>query len=299
MLAFVGAFVIALSVLGQVFLPDRLLETPLDAAVRQTMEGDGVVAGETVPVRVTTASTVDPARSSRDVASWSRSTCTVITTDPDTPSCMSSAESEGRLLGAALDDFATDRLTGAAVNDPARLPPEAVPHEGQVVRWPAHAQKKSYPFWYPAAGTAVETRFDRTERVGGLSCYVYVAELDRQSLTSADGLFAGYLSGTVELWVEPLTGTVVRERDDVTRTAGPPASLTVESTEASVKRMTDSAHDLRDRVHLLTETLPLVGYAVGGVLLVGAVLLTLRGNRRPASTGRHSGPRSSLPADEV
>ena len=299
MLAFIGAFVVAISVLGQVFLRDRLLETPLDAAVQQTMEGDAQVAGESVPVRVTTVSTVDPARSGRDVASWSRSTCAVVTTRPSTPNCMSSAESDGRLLGASLDDFATDRRTGAAVNDPAHLPPEALAHEGQVVSWPSDARRKTYLFWYPPAGAAVATHYDRTERVGGLSCYVYAAELDLQPLTSADGLFAGYLSGTVELWVEPLTGTVVRERDDVTRTAGRPASLTVESTDTSVEVMVDAARDLRDRVHLLTWTLPLLGYVVGGVLLVVASVLVLLHARRPSPAGRHSSPRPSLPADQV
>ncbi|GAA4720814.1 porin PorA family protein [Nocardioides conyzicola] len=296
-LAFAAAFVIAVSVLGQVYLKDRLLETPLDASVQRTLEGDAVVAGETETVRVTRSSSVDPARSDGSIASWRRSTCTVITSGA-TPDCLSSSESDGRLLRATLDDVATDRRTGAAVNDPANLPPDALPHEGQVERWPADAQKKSYLYWYEPAATGIETTFDRTDRVDGLLCYVYVADLDSLRTSAPDGQFAGYLGGTVELWVEPLTGTIVRERDDLSPTAGKVSRLTVESTADNVKTLTGEAADLRDRVRLLTHTLPLVGYAVGLVLLAAAFALLLLGRREDAR-GKHSAPRPSLPADHV
>lgn len=296
-LAFAAAFVIAVSVLGQVYLKDRLLETPLDSSVQRTLEGDAVVAGKTETVRVTRQSSVDTARSDSSVASWRRSTCTVITSG-STPDCLSSAESDGRLLRATLDDVATDRRTGAAVNDPANLPPDAQPHEGQVERWPADAQKTSYLYWYEPAGAGITTKFDRTERVDGLACYVYVATLDDLPLTASDGQFGGYLGGTVELWVEPSTGTIVRERDDVTPTTGNVSRLTVESTDDTVRELAGDAKDLRAKVRLFTVTLPLVGYAVGGVLLVVAFVLLLR--RRPeAAPGKHSAPRPSLPADHV
>ncbi|MDF1603141.1 porin PorA family protein [Nocardioides sp. YIM 152315] len=297
MLAFVGAFVIAVAVLGQTFLPDRLLETPLDAAHHRTMEGDAEVAGRTVPVRVSRVATVDDARSDGDVATWRRLTCAVVVEPVGTPDCLSSKDSDGRLLEATLDDIATDRRTGAAIDDPEYVPPDAQPRSGQVERWPSDARRADYSYWYEPAGAAIETAYDGTEEIGGVSCYRYVAELAGQSSATDTGEFAGYLSGTVTLWVEPSTGTIVRQAEDVRRSAGSPARITVESTAATVQAMADNARDLRDRVEMLTGTLPLVGYPVGVVLLLLAGVMVKP--RRPRLPGQRRRAAESLPTYRV
>ena len=298
-LAFVGAFVIAVSVLGQTFLPDRLLDTPLDAALHWTLEGDADLAGETVPVRVTRVATVDDSRSDGEVATWRRLTCAVVVRSSGTPDCLSSKDSDGRLLAATIDDIATDRSTGAAVDEPANLPPDAQPRSGQVERWPSDARRTSYSYWYEPAGAAVDTAYDGTEEIDGLSCYRYVATLTDQPVAAVSGDPGGSLTGTVTLWVEPFTGTIVRQAEDVRRSTGSPARLTVESTGTTVRTMADDARDLRDRVQLLTQTLPRVGYAAGAVLLLVAALVVVRLPRRVRLSSRRSGGWRSFPADRV
>ena len=77
---------------------------------------------------------------SRTRAAWSRTRAT------STTACRPTTRRTG-WSRPRTDDFATDRITALAVNDPQYLPADAAPHEGLINKWPFEAEKKTYPYW--------------------------------------------------------------------------------------------------------------------------------------------------------
>ena len=107
---------------------------------------------------------------------------------------------------ADVDVFATDRVTGLAVND-KNLPPEATPHDGLVNKFPFDVEKKSYPFWDGTVGRAVNVVYDGTVTLDGIETYKFPNTVEDEPIDVAEGVPGTYTNVTV--YVEPMTGSII------------------------------------------------------------------------------------------
>lgn len=287
-LAFMGAFLLVIGVLGQTYASNKLRKTPLDVNSVTHLTGTATLNGpdgqEKFPVRVTSTTKSDTAKSDDAVVVFKNSSC-VVRDEGDVPDCVSNDDPDGRLLTASTDDFATDRETALAVNSPKYLPSAAVKHSGVVNKWPFDAQKKTYPYWSGTVGDAVDAIYDRTEKIDGLDAYVYKVDISDAPIEVADGV-KGLYSDSIEIFIDPTTGAIVNQTSKQARTledGTPVLALDVGFTDAQVKSDVSEAKSNTSKLKLVTETVPLVGYVVGIPALVVGVTMLVLGTRRRRS----------------
>ncbi|NUT10697.1 MAG: DUF3068 domain-containing protein [Nonomuraea sp.] len=172
--------------------------------------------------------------------------------------------------------------------------------QGQIYKFPFDTEKKTYQVFNSSAGKAFDARFVGEEQVNGLSTYKFeqtVPETKTQTLnapaawfgmgTSGDVQLNRFYSGTVTYWIEPTTGAPVRQeqvrnevlksQDGIERSKAFVA--TAKMTDDTVKGLVDSASEGKSQITLIRTTLPIVLGVLGVVLLVGGLLLALRGRR--------------------
>ncbi|MGZ4496131.1 MAG: DUF3068 domain-containing protein [Nocardioides sp.] len=293
-LAFVGAFLVVLAVLAQAYAPGALKKTPIDVNTTTRLEGtaslpDSTGAVQQIPVKAFSITHTDSAKSTGDVVVFQNFSCLVKDIgDPTT--CVSADDPQDRLINASTDTFATDRVSAEAVNDPKYLPADAVPHEGLVNKWPFDSQKRTYKYWDSTLGKTVDATYDHTEKVNGLECYVYVAQVNDAPTEITAGVQGTYTS-TTQFFIEPLTGAIINQVQHQVRNDSDGKvflDLTLGFTKSQLKEMTDDVGKQASQLNLLTKTVPVVGYAVGiPMLLVGLGLLLL---------GRDKGEGPAAPA---
>jgi hypothetical protein len=291
-LAFVGGFLVVLAILAQTYAPGALMKTPLDvdnathlSGTAQLSDGNELVS---TPVKAVSVTRTDSEKSDGDVAVFSNSSCLVKDVG-DVGDCVSSDDPENRLVSASTDNFATDRVTGLAVNDPTYLPPDAAPHEGLINKWPFESEKKDYPYWNADLGTSIPAVYDRTETLEGLETYVYVATIEDADVEVAEGV-PGKLDSTTEIWIEPTTGSIqnqVAHREQSMADGTPVIILDLAFTDEQLQATADDVRGQVTALKALDGVVPLVGYLVGiPMLLIGLALLLLnrKGPETPVET---------------
>lgn len=288
LLGFLGGFLVMVALLAQFYAPGQLMRTPLDVDSTTHLSGDATVGSEPRgPVLATSVTRADSAKSDGDVVVFVNSACLVKDVGSP-PNCVSADDPQKRLLSASVDNFATDRKTGQAVNDPKYLPPDATPHRGLVNKWPFDAQKQTYPYWDGTANAAGNAVYDGETTLQGLKVYKYRAQVPQTPIDVAAGVKGTYTTDT-EIYVEPRTGAIVntvqhqeRLADDGSNVLNLDLAFTSSQEKSSVK----DAISNKDKLDLVTKTVPLIGFVVGIPLLIAGIALTLLANRRE-STPRH------------
>ena len=191
------------------------MKTPLDVDTHQRRSAAAQLADGTArstPVKAWSVTHANSEQSDDDVVVFQNSSC-LVKDEGGIDDCVSADDPEERLLSASTDNFATDRVTAVAVNDPDYLPAEAVEHEGLVNKWPFESEQKTYPYWDGLIGAAVDAEFDRTDggrRPRGLRLH------GRRSTTRrsrSPRTCPGTYDDDKEIWVEPLTGAIVNQVD--------------------------------------------------------------------------------------
>lgn len=276
-----GGFLVGLAVLAWLWIPGEVKNTPLDVDTTTILAGEATLADDIFPVQVTSVTRVDSEASDDDVVVFENSTC-VVRDVGDPPACVDADDPQERLLTASVDNFATDRSTALAVNDPDYLPAEAVPHEGLVNKWPFDAEKKDYPYWDGTSGEAVVARYDGATTIDGLPVYRYVVEIDDVPIELTEGVTGTY-STTKTIYVEPETGSVVKqgeEQERVTDEGDNFLSLDIEFTDEQVESSVEEAKDGRSQLRLITNTVPLIAVLLGIPLLLLGWFLIWRGGSR-------------------
>lgn len=285
-----------LGILAQIYAPGQLMKTPLDvnqtthlSGTAQLSDGESLVS---TPVNAVSITHTDSAKSDGDVVVFSNSTC-LVKAEGDVGNCVSSDDPQNRLIQASTDNFATDRVSGLAVNDPKYLPADAQPHEGLVNKWPFDAEKKTYPYWSGDVGKAVPAVYDRTEKVEGLECYVYVVTLTDVPIDI--GGAPGTLNSTASIYVEPVTGAIQNQVQHVEQSMADGTKVAIIDLAFTPEQLKQSYDDVAPQVkqlNLLVKTVPLVGYLVGiPLLLIGIALLVLgRKNDGDTSGKPHKKP---------
>jgi hypothetical protein len=280
-LAGLGGFLTTLALLAQFYAPGALMKTPIDVDSTTYAEGEAAVGSDpAAPVKGTQKTRSDSAKSTDDVVVFVSSSCLVYDRG-DVPECVSADDPDKRLITADVENFATDRVTAEAVNDPKYLPPEAtVEYEGLVNKWPFDVEKKTYPYWDGTAEQVIDAEFAGTEDIDGVETYKFNAVIADAPIVLTEGVDGTY-SNDKTIWVEPVTGSIVNQvyhQERVTEDGDNFLTLDLAFTDEEVQASIDDARESRDQVGLVRDTVPLIGYIIGiPALLIGLVLIVRGG----------------------
>lgn len=284
-LSVLGGFLILVALLGMFYAPGALMKTPLDVDNETQLSGTAELSGDTLPVKAWSTTFTDSEKSDDDVVVWVNSSCLVLD-EGDIDGCVSADDPQERLLSATTDNFASDRNTALAVNDPKYLPAEAEPHEGLINKWPFESEKKTYPYWDALVGDTVDAVYDRTEEVQGLETYVYTVSISDAPIELTDGV-PGTYDDEKEIWVEPVTGAIVDQSDSQVRLDEEGEvflALDISFTDDEVSESVADADKNAGLLTLVTRTVPLIGFIVGiPMALIGIALLVMARRKEHAA----------------
>lgn len=209
---------------------------------------------------------------------------------------------DGTLISTTTQTACVDRHTGAAVNPcpSARLDTDAgVRFTGQQFGFPIGTGRQDYDVYDPTARRAAPARYLSEERINGVTTYLFEQQVPQTVIgrRSVGGKLVGLAAGTTvtadvvysasrTLWVEPVSGTVVKTADEVDQFLRGPgrsdrgATLlrgVLLSDDDTVTQQTARAADSRATIELVRWQAPSALGAVGVVLVaVGLVLLRRR-----------------------
>jgi hypothetical protein len=278
-LAGLGGFLVMLAILAKFYAPGQLMRTPIDVDSTTNASGEAAVgSSSTEAVKGTQLTRANSAKSDDDVVVFVSSSCLIFDRD-EAPSCVNADDPDERLISASVDDFATDRVTALAVNDPKYLPATAVEHEGLQNKWPFDVEKKTYPYWDDTANQVVNADYDGTETIDGVETYKFHAVIADAPIEVTDGVQGTYSKDTT-IWIEPVTGSFVNlsyHMQQTTDTGDNFITLDLAYTEDEVKDSLADAKSSRDKLNLVRNTVPLIGLIAGIPLLLVGLFLTARG----------------------
>ncbi len=285
-LAGLGGFLVMLAILAKFYAPGQLMKTPLDVDSTTNAAGQAAVGdGATEPVKGTQLTRADSAKSDGDVIVFVSSSCLIFDRD-NAPSCVNADDPDQRLITAGVDNFATDRKTAMAVNDPKYLPPDATPRDGLQNKWPFDVEKKTYPYWDDNVNQVVDATYEGTEDVDGIEAYKFHAVVSEVPYEVTDGVQGTYSKDST-IWIEPVTGSFVKlsyHMEQTTNTGDNFITLDLAYTEDEVADSVKDAKSSRDKLNLVRNTVPLIGFIVGIPLLVIGLVLTGRGGKKKPAT---------------
>jgi hypothetical protein len=226
--------------------------------------------------------------------------------------------SSGHVVTASSQQIALDRKTGVYADwDGAWVDSgdgeQPAPFTGHSYKLPFNAQQQAYPFWDDQLGEALDIEFVGEEEVSGLTAYKYEHTIpeteiayDPDTLELLRAVLGGgsgdiFYSNTRTIWVEPVTGQFLNVREQPTLEfrggEGDPVTLLsgdFQYTEQTKIEAANTIADNRDKIMLVSNTLP-IGAGAGGVVLlvVGIILIVTSGPRRsaeaPAPAGAFAG----------
>jgi DUF3068 family protein len=300
----IGYFLLSLGLLGvflglfaKFYIVPRVKKIPTDFYFREVSEGTGTYLdpgqdfAQVGPVRVrnVTIQRGDPESSTNAVAAWDQFASTF------------DVENKHE-LSYDIDRLTLDRSTAASVNCCGQNERRT---GSLTVLFPIGTERKSYPFWDDNAEKGYPAEYKETTTVDGLTVYRFhqsVQPLQINHLGLPGSLFGQpdlgpsvqlkwMYSGETDIWVEPVTGGIVKASQHADQWLVAPNGkrvLTVATIDAgwddpTVQAAVDQASDQKSQLQLLQTTLPLAGPIVGIVLIVVAILL-LGGIARPRTS---------------
>jgi Porin PorA len=284
-----GAFLLITGILAITYAPGVVKKTPLDVDTTTIYEGQAAKldpltgAFDTKPAYAIRHTQADSKKSDDDTVLMVENACAVFDTG-GAQVCVNGNDPD--LITATTDIFATDRVTAEAV-DSNELPPDAVPHEGLINKFPFDVEKKTYPFWDGDVGSAVDIDFKGEETLFGLDTYefsytikdvpILIAPDDPE--TPADDSIPGTYDNVVTVNVDPKTGSIVKSGQDQQQyleDGTPAADVQLTQTDDSVKEAVDEAKSAGTMLTILLTVVPIVGIGGGLLCLLGGVLMILR-----------------------
>lgn len=299
-----GVFGLVLAAGLRFYAPSRAEKTPLNLDIKLVSTGPATVLNtatgqvEQTNLIATRYVRTDSAASNSDVTVVQESLCIVRDTD-NPPSC-GTDKTDPRILDISTDRVAADRKSGESVNDPKYGEnvngDTSVKHVGLSYKWPFHAKKQTYKFFDPVSKQAPDARFIGTEKLAGLNLYKYQADINNIDLPlDAEGTIPGKYSDSRTVWIDPVTGVIVKGEEHQVRTLAdgtPAVETTLTFNQDAINYQAKQAKDGRHKITLLTVILPLVALVLGIVLLIAGVLV-LRGD--PARRAEPPAPAAAEP----
>jgi hypothetical protein len=292
-LVLIGVFCLVLAALLRFYAPGKAEKTPLNLNIRQVATGPAKLLNtstgklDDVNLIATRHVRTDSVLSDSKVTVVQETLC-LVKDIGNPPECVSDQDAQQRLVSFTTDKVAADRKTAESVNDPkygTNINGDTqAQHVGLSYKFPFNAKKQSYKFFDPVSGQSPDAQYQGTEKLEGLKLYKYEASIDNIDLPVGQGI-PGKYSDVRTVWVDPVTGVIVKGIEHQTRTLadGTPAlDTTLTFDDASIKYQAKQAKDGRAKINLLTVYLPLILLVVGLLAIAGAIVL-LRGDNRPVS----------------
>jgi hypothetical protein len=266
------------------------LNIPIIATGPAQLYNSGTGQLESVQLRADRNVSVDSQASDSKNVVVSETLCIVIQRD-NPPPCVSATDPRLLPNTPSSDRVAADRKTAEAVNDPKYGGNvdgnTSIKHVGLTYKWPFHAKKKTYQFFNPDVGLASPATYEGKEKINGLTLYKYVCVTPKVEAPVFQDI-PGYYTDTRTVWIDPVTGTIVKGNEHQVRQfrggaldGQTAADLNLTFDNATIKYQTKKAKDGRDQIELASFWLPLAGLLVGVLALTGGVLLLLAGRRQP------------------
>jgi hypothetical protein len=284
-----GAFLLVAGILAVTWVPGMVKKTPLDVDTTTIYEGQAAKldpltgAFDTKPAYALRYTLADSKKSSDDTVLMVENACAVFDTG-GAHVCVNGNDPD--LITATTDIFAEDRVTALAVDD-KNLPPDAVPHEGLINKFPFDVQKKTYPFWDGDVGKAVDIDYVGTKNLFGMDTYEFqytvkdvpINIADDDPETPADDTIPGTYDNVVTVFVDPKTGSIVKSGQDQQQfleDGTPAADVVLTQTDASVKEAVDDAKEAGTQLTILLTVVPIVGFVGGLLCILGGIALLMR-----------------------
>lgn len=299
-----GAFLVAAGLVAYFWAPDLILKTPQAVDNTTYLSGEAtklnLSTGEQddLPIKVTSITLTDTKRSTDTVNAWVNNVCVVVD-EGNPPDCID--KKDERLVQASTDIFATDRVTGESVDDPATYLSglDYTATTGLVNKFPFDTQKQTYQYWDPTLGAAVPATYEGTTDIDGLEVYEFHMLIDEQTIEIADGVEGTYTLDKT-MWIEPVTGAIIDQSQHDVRTLEDGTNaldMQIRFTDDTVKLGVDDANTNLSGINLITKTVPLIGFIAGPILILLGVLLLVRARRKPeAATTETPAPKATTPA---
>lgn len=271
-----GGFFLTVALLALVWVPGQVKKTPLDIDSLTVLAGEASYLGsDRDVVKATSRNVVDGPASTGDVVVFTTFTCLMWNPDGTAPDCVSGEGDDSALINAGTDNFATDRSTALSVADQeAYVGANATPHEGLVNKFPFDVEQETYPFWDGILDRAVDAVFSGEEEIDGLATYKFVLTVDGEPAEISSGI-NGVYSTTKTMWVDPRTGSIIRQTE-VQQREMPDGSSALDMelafTEETVAANVEDAKANGGRLGLLG-SLPWITGILGLLALAGGLVL--------------------------
>lgn len=301
-LILIAAFCLVLAGLLRFYAPSRAEKTPLNLDIKQVATGPAKLLNsatgklEDTNLIATRRVRTDSAASNSKVTVVQETLCIVKDID-NPPECVDDKDAQQRLVSYTTDRVAADRVSAETVNDPKygnNVNGDTKPAQtGLTYKFPFHSKKQTYKFYDPTSDQSPDAKFIGTEKVAGLDCYKYEATIDNISLDVGPGI-PGFYSDTRTVWVEPVTGVIVKGIEHQTRTLADDAKTVALDTtltfdQDSINYQAKQAKDGRSKISMLTVVLPLILLLVGLIALVGGIILARADRADDTPNTSHSG----------
>jgi hypothetical protein len=277
----VFAFLLVTALMGWFYAPGSTQRTPLNVKSTTDLEGTATYLGTgPAPVQAYSKNVVNGEKSTSSKVVFTSNTC--LWFKDVRGECPDAAGGPG-LINAAEDTFATDRHTGLSVDKPTYH------HEGLVNKFPFSAEKKTYPFWDGVLGKAVDAAFKGEESVNGFSTYKYVISVPEQPAIIT-GDVQGTYSDEKTMWVDPVTGSIIKQSDRQLRKLDSGATaldLDLGFTKAQVAANIKDADANRSQLRIVG-LLPNIAIVGALISLVAGLLLLRDGNQATRAPGRRA-----------
>ncbi|GAA0814465.1 DUF3068 domain-containing protein [Spirilliplanes yamanashiensis] len=335
-----GVFALTFGVLLRTVVYDQLAVAPLDPDVETVAQGTGMTVFYPASAKDTTIEPVrtDATVTARRVVGGKLDAQEVVKDGklgPDTEVLGDVAlwrvglvvEDENKNLVNAVEQWVcVDRRTAEGVkpcsqqkvDDGSGQPATTeVDMSGLNYKFPFRTEQKNYTFFDITLRKATPISYNGTETINGLDTYRFVqtiepVQLDTREVPGALVNQPGvptvsatrWYSNVRTLWVEPLSGTIVKGQEQVRQVLRGPDGQdgqvllagTLTFTDQTVARQVDSASEAAGKLRLLTSTGPWTAWILGALLIAGALFL-LFGPDRYIKT-RHRRGRAPEPVTE-
>ena len=282
-----GVFLIVAGALAMFYLPSQLEKAPTDTDEVTNLSGVGLLPANfadpanlaQVNLSVVKPTKADQNATTSEVVVYDTAQCLMID-DGDLPedTCVDAKDPAGRLVTISLDRFATDRVTGMAVNDEEFVGPDAVQHEGLINKFPFNVEKKTYPVWDGVVGAAVDATYEGTDTVNGLDVYVFKTSVEATDVEVLPDIMGAY-KDEATYYVEPRTGAIQNKVEHQERFLGADQlflQLDVEFTDDQITETVDSTKSSIQLLNIATLYFPIAAYILGLVLIVLSVVISRR-----------------------
>jgi hypothetical protein len=313
-----GVFFLVLAGLARYYVYDRLAVVPQDYVRTSVSEGTGATVFDIATQKETTTDLVSKRKVvgdvsagksasdnlNRSVAVWETS---VITSPPGVV-----VDKQSPPLAGSHDRVAFDRHTGVAIDccgnylsstanldTGTEVRDTTTPIKGQYFKLPFDAQKTTYQFWDGTLKKATDLRYRGTEDIKGMTVYRYeqvIPPTTVGTITAPASFFGIKAPGDIKLdrvyantrtlWVEPETGVIIRGQEAQNVVAEYQGKQVATLTKAvvgyngrTIQANLDDYGPQASQLKLIRVWVPLIGGALGALLLVLGLALFLTGGR--------------------